>query len=591
MKRRIQLIWQLYPSYLVIILLSVTAISWYASQSLEHFFLERIKEDLIARGQLLTFQIRQHLSPLNQSEIDRLCKGLGGDMTTRITVILLDGRVVGDSDEIPSHMDNHGNRPEIMEAAKGNIGVFTRYSRTLQKNMMYVALPLKTDDRITAVVRTSIPLTSVEKEISSLQIKISIGGLIIALLASGVCLFISRKISKPIENMTEGAVRFAKGDLKHRLDQPNTLELSRLSKALNQMAAELENRINTVINQRNEYEAVLASMSEGVIAVDMEERILSTNQAASRMLSINAYQSKGRNILEAIRNRELHKFITEAISTGLTKEGDVIFHQQGEQIIHTQCVPLRNANDQRIGTLVVLNDVTQMRHLENVRSDFVANVSHEIKTPLTAIKGFVETLLSCDTQEPKERNKFLGIIQKHADRLGAIVEDLLSLARMEQKDNADEVIHLQSLPLKTVIDNAIQVIKPKAEEKQITVDAECDPTLEARIEPMLMEQACVNLLDNAVKYSPENSRVEIKAGVEEKEILVRVIDQGPGIPKKHQSRIFERFYRIDKARSRSLGGTGLGLSIVKHIAKTHGGRVSLDSTPGKGSVFVIHLPL
>ena len=242
--------------------------------------------------------------------------------------------------------------------------------------------------------------------------------------------------------------------------------------------------------------------------------------------------------------------------------------------MHTQCVPLKNASDKRIGTLVVLNDVTQIRHLENVRSDFVANVSHEIKTPLTAIKGFVETLLSCDTQDPKERTKFLGIIQKHADRLGAIVEDLLSLARMEQKDNVDEIIHLQSLPLKNVIDNAVQIVKPKAEEKRITLDVECEPTLEARIEPMLMEQACVNLLDNAVNYSPENSRVENQGRRRGKgNSRSRYRFRAPESPKNINHAFLKDIYRIDKARSRNLGGTGLGLSIVKHIAQTHGGRV------------------
>ncbi len=595
MKQRKRLVWQLYPSYLILILLSLLAISWYASRSLEHFFLERTQEDLQARGQLLTFQIRQYISPpdqkTDQKTIDDLCKDMGKNAPTRITVILPDGRVVGDSDEIPLHMDNHGNRPEISEATKGRIGTATRYSKTLQQNMMYVALPLKANGQIAAVVRTSIPLTFIEEEITSLQVKIGVGGFLIALLASGVCLVISRRISRPIENMTEGADRFAKGDLKHRLPQPDTLELASLAKALNQMAVDLENRIELVISQRNEYEAVLASMIEGVIAVDMEKRILSINQAAASMLNINPYELKGRNILEAIRSHDLYQFVTEALDNGAASEGDVVFHLHGEQIIYTQCVPLRNSSNHRIGTLVVLNDVTQIRHLENVRRDFVANVSHEIKTPLTAIKGFVETLLSGSAESPKERDNFLGIIQKHADRLSAIVEDLLFLARLEQKDKAEENVQFQTQPLKTVIDNAVQMVKSKADEKAITFEVTGNPEIEVRINTMLIEQAFVNLLDNAVKYSPEKSTIQIDAVVEGKEISVRISDQGPGIPKVHQTRIFERFYRVDKARSRKLGGTGLGLSIVKHIAQTHGGRVSIVSAPGAGSTFIVHLPM
>lgn len=589
MKKKIRLIWQLYPSYLVLLLLSLSAVSWYASRSLHNFYIHRTQTDLQAQGQLLKNQIRSFLIPVNDVAVDRLCKEAGENMPTRVTVILPDGVVVGDSEETPRHMDNHGGRVEIREALAGRIGTTTRFSNTLQQNMMYVALPVALDNKTHAAVRTSIPLTSVENEIRSLQLKVIFGGFIIAVVASGICLFVSRRISLPIENMTHLAERFAQGDLKHRIAPPNTIELASLANALNQMAMQLENRIETVINQRNEYEAVLASMVEGVVAVDMEARILSINEAAAGILNIREVEIKGRNILEAIRNREVYQFVTDALGNGIYMESDVLLHRQGDQIIHFQCTPLRNAANQRIGTLLVLNDVTRIRNLENVRKEFVANVSHEIKTPLTAIKGFVETLLHGSVKTEAEREKFLGIINKHADRLGALIEDLLSLARLEQKDPAEKN-NFDPRGLRNLIETAIQVIKSKADQKKIAFELICDENIRARLDGTLMEQAIVNLLDNAVKYSPVESRVHISVELLPDKLCIHVTDHGPGIPHHHLARLFERFYRVDKARSRKLGGTGLGLAIVKHISQVHGGNVSVVSEVGNGSIFTISIP-
>jgi len=590
MRKKRRLIWQLYPSYLVVILLALLAISWYTSQTLKQSYLDRTKSDLQAQGQLLMQQVTGLLAPFEPTKIDRLCKKVGENTTTRFTVVAPDGTVIGDSNEIPRHMDNHGNRPEIAAANGGNVGASTRYSKTLEQSMMYVALPLTIENRIVAVVRTSIPLTAVEAAIWSWQLKIILAGLLIALLASGVCLFISRSISRPIETMTQGAERFARGDLKHRLKPSETLELARLAKAMNQMAGELKNRIESLVNQRNEYEAVLTSMIEGVIAVDMDERILSINQAAVTMLKITALDLKGRNILEAIRNQNIHEFIVDALNSGTATQGDVVVHQRGEMILNTQCTPLRNAGDERIGTLVVLNDVTKMRHLENVRRDFVANVSHEIKTPLTAIKGFVETILNSSGEDPETLLKFLKIINKHADRLGTIIEDLLSLARLEQQDGSSKN-NLVNRNVRDIIDTAVQIVKSKADEKKIDLKITCSSDIAVSVDPTLIEQAIVNLLDNAIKYSPENDRIEIKTKWIDQKIAILIKDNGPGIAVKHQPRLFERFYRVDKARSRKLGGTGLGLAIVKHIAQTHGGSVTVDSSPGHGSTFTLVLPI
>lgn len=590
MKKR-KLIWQLYPSYLIIILLSLLGVSWYTSGSVQRFFLDRTRADLEVQARLIEKTVQPFISPLAAERIDRICKEAAGMSVTRLTVVLPNGKVVGDSEKKPAAMENHRDRPEIMQAFSGTVGYAIRYSDTLKQNMMYAAIPLLHEGRVIAVLRTSLPITAIDRELQTIRMKIVAGGVIIALLASIVSLLVSRRVTRPIEEMKSGVEQFAKGDLRHRLRSPDTLELATLAESMNEVAIQLENRIATVITQRNEYQSVLSSMVEGVIAVDMAEYILSMNQSAANILGItrDLEELKGCSIQELTRSRDLHQFVSDTIGDGKMVEGDIRLYDETERIVNTQSVPLRDSEDARIGTLLVLNDVTQLRQLENIRRDFVANVSHEIKTPLTAIKGFVETLQHGGVEDAKEAGRFLEIINKHVDRLNAIVEDLLSLARIEQKGETEE-INRERKPLIDIIKTAVQVIQPKADEKHIDIEIFCDASLSVELDVTLFDQALVNLVDNAVKYSPEHALVRLDAETSGPNLVISVLDEGPGIPKKHLPRLFERFYRVDKARSRKMGGTGLGLAIVKHAIQAHGGQVSVDSAPGKGTRFEIRIP-
>ena len=589
MKKKKRLLWQLYPSYLLITLISLLAVSLFASSAFRQFFLERTAADLKSRAHLLEKQIEYFISPLDEMSVDSICKAVGEQLFTRITVILPSGKVVGDSEEAPESMDNHADRFEIAEALRGNFGTSTRYSSTLRQDMMYVAIPLEKNNEVIAVLRTSIPITSIYDELRSIQIQIVFGGLLIALFAAGVSLFISKRISKPIEEMKKGAEQFARGDLAYRMPAPDTEEMRGLAEALNQMAAQLNDRIKTAIKQRNELEAVLSSMEEGVIAVDLDEIIISINQSAASMFKSRSSDLEQRSIQEVIRNSELQKIIKKAISSGEHSEGDVVLFQDEEIILNVQTTSLLDEGEDFIGILVVLNDVTRLRHLENMRKEFVSNVSHEIKTPLTAIKGFVETLSRGAMENPGEAKRFLNIIEKHVNRLVAIIEDLMRLSVIEQKDKSKEIKLIKG-NIRSVIKTAIQVCQAKAEAKSIKVDLICNEDISAGIDPPLLEQAAVNLLDNAVKYSDKDGLVQIEAIITDTEVCISFKDYGIGIPKEHLPRLFERFYRVDKARSRKLGGTGLGLAIVKHIVQTHGGYVTVESKPGEGSNFIIHLP-
>ncbi len=590
MKRPLKrLLWRLYPSYLFITLFALLSVSWYFSMAMKDFFLNQKIEELQARAIIFREILTNQFSLEKPHEINEFCKKIGTHSDIRITVIIPSGKVIGDSGEDPDKMENHGKRPEVFSALSGHLGDAIRHSTTLQERMLYVAIPVKQENSIIAVIRTAMSLAVIDKTFESITFKIIMAGVFVTFLAAGISFFVSRRLSMPLEKMTQGAQRFAKGDLSHRLYIPKTKEMASLAIALNQMATQLDERMKSVIKHRNELEAVLSSMKEGVIAFDLEERILRINQVAAAMFNKDPWEMENRSIQEAIRNSELQKFTKKALRNGEALECDIIFYQDKERVLNVHSTPLRDAKEVRIGILVVLNDVTRLRRLENMRQDFVANVSHEIKTPLTAILGFVETLLQDADKTPEDTRRFLSIIDRHVHRLVAIIEDLLNLSRIERDSDRKE-ISMVNVFVGDVIRTALQVLETKAEEKKIRIEYNCDDSLSADMDSPLMEQAVVNLLDNAIKYSTPGSSIEIEAEEKSGVVQISIRDHGYGIEEEHLPRLFERFYRVDKARSRKLGGTGLGLAIVKHIIQAHNGKVTVESRVGKGSTFCIQFP-
>jgi two-component system, OmpR family, phosphate regulon sensor histidine kinase PhoR len=589
MKKPRKLVWRLFFSYIFIVLGALAAAGWYFLQSIDAFLEEEAVVELFARARMIENQIAPYLDPPNPEAVDAICKLSGKASETRLTVVLPSGAVIGDTWETPRNMDNHANRPEIAGALSTGKGTSRRFSNTLQQNVVYMAVAVKRDSQPIGVVRTAIPLARMETQIARIRAQFwAIGG-VVALLALGVTLAISRQYGRKMEELKQGAARLAQGELAHRLAMPDSEELAGLAESLNRMAAQLESRLQTVVSQRNQLEAVLASMLEGVIAVSREERIISVNQAAARWFDIHAEKVRGQSIPEAIRNLAIQNFVTRSLQSRVPLDDDITVYQNGERILNIKSTPLLDVGPEPIGTLIVFNDVTQLRRLEDMRRDFVANVSHEIKTPLTAIKGFVETLHQGSVETPEEAQRFLGIVAKHVDRLNTIIEDLLMLSRIENEGERGD-IKREKTRLNEVFQNAVQICRPRADEKGIRIDLSTDAGLTAMVDPVLLEQAVVNLLDNAVKYSDPEKTVRIMARAVDHEIQVCVQDHGIGIDKKHLPRLFERFYRVDKARSRALGGTGLGLAIVKHIAQAHGGHVTVESRLGEGSLFTLHLP-
>jgi two-component system phosphate regulon sensor histidine kinase PhoR len=582
-----RLVWHLYPSYLLLILVVLLAIGWYLSVGLRQFHYQQTSNDLRSRAQLVEQLLQGQIKIGQQGWLTQQVKRFGENSGTRITIVMRDGRVLADSHEDPLQMDNHGQRPEILDAFAGGQGVSIRFSQTLGQSLMYVALPINQADQVIGCVRTAIPVVDIDATLRDVYRQLAGGGLLIALLAALICWWLSRRISRPLEKLTTGVQRISRGELGIPLEATGIDETDRLAVAMTNMADELADQFSREVEQRSEIEAILGCMSEGIIAVDSDERVIRLNQAAAELFGVSVNQVSGRPIQELIRQSELLRFISRALTRQDALEDEITLFGAQNRYLHVQATPLTGNSAERIGELIAIHDLTRLRQLESVRRDFVANVSHELKTPITAIRGAVETLLD-EVSLDKASRRFLQIIFKQSERLNALVEDLLDLSRIEQGGEGNWDLQLQ--PLLTILEGARTACESLMNQQQIDIRINCPETVQARINTALLEQAIINLLTNAIKFSDSGSQVIIDVSRHENRICIQVKDFGCGIEPEHLPRLFERFYRVDLARSRKQGGTGLGLAIVKHATQAHGGEVRVTSTPGEGSCFSILLP-
>ena len=580
--------WQIFPAFSAIVVFAMCAAAWYAVHAARTFHYRQTERRLEAAAGMATEHLNASLDSLALPQVDGLCDALGKTSGYRITVILPSGKVTGDSEKDPAVMDDHSNRPEIMAAMVDGRGCSRRFSDTLKMNMMYFARAVPGEDAPEAVVRTSLSLADVDSTVNVLRHRIIIAGLLLAVAAAGLSIAVARRISRPIRRMRDGAESFATGNLATRLPPSDISEVNLLGQTMNSMAEQLQARIDDITRQRDEQAALFACMTESVVAVDTERRVIKMNAAAEKLFAARAEECIGRNIVEVIRNDELHNIVERTLEGTVPVEGDIYLFDR-DMHLQAHGTGLNGPGGDKIGAVVVLNDVTRMLRLETIRSDFVANVSHELKTPITSVLGFVETLREGAAEDKGERERFLEIIHRHSARLKSIVDDLLTLSRIEH-DADHRAIELNRGPVAPVLESAAQACRAAAEAKKIRVTVNCAPGLKANIERQLLEQAVTNLVDNAIKYSDEEKAVVVEGRGEGEEVVISVRDEGPGIEPQHMSRLFERFYRVDKGRSRKLGGTGLGLAIVKHVTTVHGGRVDVASTPGEGSTFSICLP-
>ena len=437
----------------------------------------------------------------------------------------------------------------------------------------------------TAAVLAALLARSLERPA---QVGVVIGAASLAALA--VPLLLARDLGRKLTDQRRW-IESLEGDDTHAARPAATgpAEVDDVARAADALVVRQADRLRALAERHAKLSTVLDGMSEGVLAVDRQERVILLNPAAARFFGVDARASLGLPVEEVARNATLLRLVTATSTGGAPEETDAELAGEEERLLQVRSTPLRDAHGHAVGALLVLNDVTRVRRLENVRRDFVANVSHEIRTPLTTIKGFVETLLDGALRDPKDTESFLRIIARHADRLNAIVEDLLALSRLEQEGERARVA-LEDGRVADVLRAAVDACRWSADAKGVDVTLVCPPEISARINAPLLEQAVVNLVDNAIKYSEPGSPITVEGRRFDGNVVITVGDRGSGIEAAHLPRLFERFYRVDKARSRKVGGTGLGLAIVKHVAQAHGGSVSVESTPGRGSSFSITLP-
>lgn len=572
-------------TYIIITLIGVSITGIFSIKAIENYYVKNVEDKLISNARMARDLIQQiGEDRFGRRYLEEVTSRLAVDSGARVTIIDKTGIVLSDSAKDAETMDNHKNRPEIVEALQGRIGKSTRYSKSINTNMMYIALPLYRDSGIEAVVRLSLPLGEIKRIIKGIWTVVFLAILLGTLTTFFIGIKFSKEIIRPIREMTIAVKDIAMGNYSRRIKIKTKDELKELSEAFNYMAERLNNTLQELTDKKKEIEAILTSMVDGVIAVSIDGRIILTNPSAEAMFRVEKDNIMGRHFLEIIRNYELYEFLQEVLNSGEVSFKELRILSPKERILRVHITPLKDG-DKMMGAVAVMRDITEIRRLERVRRDFVANVSHELKTPLTSIKGFVETLLSGAKNDEKVSRRFLEIIDFEATRLSNMIEDLLNLSEIE---NSQENFKKEKVDLKEIIERLSIIFKNRLTAKNLSLDINIQDELPPLIGDRLWaEQVMINLVDNAVKYTPDSGKIRVSAKEAGDYIIVEVEDTGIGIPEEDIPRLFERFYRVDKARSRVMGGTGLGLAIVKHAVKAMDGEVSVKSQVGKGSTFTV----
>ncbi len=596
---RAKLFWKLGLTYVALLLGVLVAVDFYSAGVLRRDYVRAADDKLSS-----LLKIAQARPPrLDDAPQLRSWTAWMAQSGARVTVIDSTGRVLDDSAHDPETMENHSNRPEIQQAFATGEGSSVRHSNTLDTDLVYRAVRYQPPTGPPVVIRMALQLAQIDFPLGELRERLLAASLAILLLGALASLGFSRMFAARVDRLKEFSRRVAQGDFRPLPSERPRDELADLADALNETARHMDATIRSLGGERNQSSAILSSMVEGVAVIDAHERLVFCNRAFLEILNVDPASSEGRPVIEVVRHSELLSLIRRALQGEEGLQTDIVMGFIQQRSFSVSASPVKALEPgltaapaggalpggKPSGAVVVLHDVTELRRLERVRQDFVANVSHEFKTPLTAIRGFAETLLSGALNDPQNNRRFLEIIRDHATRLDRLTDDLLKLARIEA---GKLELEFSPVGLTELVESCAETTTLRASQKQIALEIDIPPGIPAvRGDASLLHEVLQNLLDNAIQYTAAAGRIQVSASAGAREAILTVADTGIGIPLADQERIFERFYRVDAARSREAGGTGLGLSIAKHIVEAHGGRLWVESEVGRGSKFSFSIPL
>jgi two-component system phosphate regulon sensor histidine kinase PhoR len=574
--------WRIAIAFVALIVICIAGLSTYLSHFFRESYQDSLRQQLTNQALLVGDSSASYFASGQNGDIDALAKRLGEQINARVTIIDKNGVVLGDSNENPATMENHANRPEVIQALAQGTGSSIRYSATLGYEMMYAAVAVTVNDEIVGVARVSLPLTEINQALGHINRTIIWGAVIAAAVAILLALQLSRIVTRPVKKLTQASKKMAEGELDQEIRVTSRDEVGELAKAFNRMAARLKEMVTLTTTERDRMAAILSNMGDGIFVVDGDSKVTMVNQAALRILQLAENEAQGRTFVEAVQDYELNSLLQRCLETREQQTGTVETSPR-KQFLGVIVTPLKDEG----GCLLLIQDLTKLRWLETVRRDFVANISHELRTPTASIKALAETLQEGAIDDPYLAKDFLGKINAEVDRLTQMVQELGELSRIE---SGEALLQKKPFDMAETMEQATSRLKAQADRAGLSLNiAIPSPLPQALADRDKVEQVLVNLIHNAIKFTPPGGKIDISAKAEGNSILVSVADTGVGIPADDLPRIFERFYKVDRARTGS--GIGLGLAIAKHIVEAHGGRIWAESIEGRGSTFYFTMPL